>query len=326
MPLRYWLRNAVPRPKRPIINMKQQLRSFLMVLSFIIGGIFHSQISEYGWLLPYGITVMLTITFLGLDTAQLRPRLMHLWVLLALQGVWIVAFAAARLMGNPALAEAVYYCGAAPIASAAPIIVNLLRGNVGFITTAMVLSQVVFAVLTPFVLPFIVNSPDLSYTELMFMVARQIAVVLGIPAVVACALRMLYPACKAWSGKLKDVSLGIWNFNLIVVSAIGTHRILQMDYSLWDMLPMALGAVVVCAVGFLAGYRLGYPELKRECSQALGQKNTILTLYIAGQSYASPIAYIGPVFYVFCHNMANAIQLSLAAREQKRCKSASDKN
>jgi BASS family bile acid:Na+ symporter len=86
------------------------------------------------------------------------------------------------------------------------------------------------------------------------------------------------------------------------------------------MLPMAIGAVVVCAIGFIAGYRLGYPDLKRECSQALGQKNTILTLYIAGQSYATPLAYIGPVFYVFCHNTANAIQLYLAAREQKRNK------
>ena len=325
MLLRCLPRNAVPRLKRLKIDMKQQLRSFLMVLSFLIGGIFHAPISEYGWLLPYGITVMLSITFLGLDTAQLRPRLMHLWVLLALQAVWVVAFAAARMMGNPDLAEAVYYCGAAPIASAAPIIVHLLRGNVGFITTAMVLSQGVFAVLTPFVLPFVVNSPELSYMELMLIVAKQIALVLGVPAVVACTLRMIYPACKSWSGRLKDVSLGIWNFNLIVVSAIGTHRILQMDYSLWDMLPMAMGAVVVCAVGFLAGYRLGYPELKRECSQALGQKNTILTLYIAGQSYASPIAYIGPVFYVFCHNMANAIQLSLAAREERR-KSASDEH
>jgi len=298
--------------------MKQQLRSFLMVLSFIVGGIFHAEISSFGWLLPIGITVMLSITFLGLDVEQLRLRRMHIAVLLSLQVVWVLAWLAAKALGNGALAESVYYCGAAPIASAAPIIVHLLRGNVGFITTAMVLSQIVFAVLTPFVLPVIVNSPDLSYTELMLMVAKQIGLVLGVPAAAAAILRQIYPPCKQWSTRLKDVSLGIWNLNLIVVSAIGTQRIMQMDYSLMDMLPMVLGAMVVCAVGFLAGYRLGYPELKRECSQALGQKNTILTLYIAGQSYATPLAYIGPVCYVFCHNMANAIQLSLAAREQRK--------
>ncbi len=298
--------------------MKQQLRSFLMVLSFIVGGIFHAEISSFGWLLPIGITVMLSITFLGLDVEQLRLRRMHIAVLLSLQVVWVLAWLAAKALGNAALAESVYYCGAAPIASAAPIIVHLLRGNVGFITTAMVLSQIVFGVLTPFVLPVIVHSPDLSYTELMLMVAKQIGLVLGVPAAAAAILRQIYPPCKQWSTRLKDVSLGIWNLNLIVVSAIGTQRIMQMDYSLMDMLPMVLGAMVVCAVGFLAGYRLGYPELKRECSQALGQKNTILTLYIAGQSYATPLAYIGPVCYVFCHNMANAIQLSLAAREQRK--------
>ena len=298
--------------------MKQQLRSFLMVLSFLVGGFFHAEICSFGWLLPLGITTMLTITFLGLDISQLRPRLMHVWVLLALQAVWVLAWLAAHAIGSPVLAEAVYYCGAAPIASAAPIIVHMLRGNVGFITTAMVLSQVLFAVLTPFVLPFIVNSSELTYTELMCMVAGQIGLVLGVPAIVATVLRLIYPPCKAWSSRLKDVSLGIWNFNLVIVSAIGTHRIMQMNYTLMDMLPMALGAMVVCAIGFFAGYRLGYPDLKRECSQALGQKNTILTLYIAGQSYATPLAYIGPVFYVFCHNTANAIQLWLAARENAR--------
>ena len=72
--------------------MIQQLRSFLMVLSFLVGGFFHAEIHEYGFLLPLGITAMLSITFLGLDVSQLRPRLMHLWVLLALQLVWILAW------------------------------------------------------------------------------------------------------------------------------------------------------------------------------------------------------------------------------------------
>ncbi len=297
--------------------MMQHLRSVSMVLAFIVGGVFHEQLALFiGWL-PFGIAIMLSITFIGLDVRQLKPVRMHLWLLLAIQITGLFFWGIARVAGYPIMAESLYYCAAAPIASASPIIVNLLRGNVEFSTTAMVLSQMVFALVTPFILPFVVSVPDMSYSELSLSVAQQIFTVVGIPAIVALVLRLVYPPCRLWAPKLRDVSLGIWVLNLVVISASGIQRIIAGGYSLHEMWPLMLGAAVVCLFGFVAGYRLGYPNFKRECSQGLGQKNTVLTLYMASQSYASPLAYIGPVFYVFCHNTANAIQLALANREQR---------
>lgn len=298
--------------------MKQQLRSISMVLAFALGAIFHAQLAPLIWWMPIGIALMLSITFIGIDTKKLRPTWMHLWLLLAIQAIGIGSWAIMRAAGYPIMAESLYYCAAAPIASASPIIINLLRGNVEFSTTAMVLSQIVFAIVTPFILPLIVHDPSLSYMTLAGVVAQQIFLVLGVPAVISIALRLIYPPCRQWAPKLRDVSLGIWVINLLIISASGVERIIERGYSMHDMWPIMLGAAIVCAFGFIAGYWLGYPKLKRECSQGLGQKNTILTLYMASQSYASPLAYIGPVFYVFCHNTANAIQLALAAREFKK--------
>ena len=298
--------------------MKQHLRSVSMMLAFLIGGIFHRQFAPFEWWLPIGICVMLSITFIGLDVHQLRPVRMHFRLLLSIQILGVGSWGAVRLAGYPALAESLYYCAAAPIASASPIIVGLLRGNVEFSTTAMVLSQIVFAVVTPFILPLMVHDSSMDYLTFAGVVAYQIFIVVGLPALIATTLRVVYPPCKAWAPRLRDVSLGIWSLNLVVLTAGGVQRIILRGYSLHDMWPMMLGAVVVCFIGFTAGYRLGRPNLRRECSQGLGQKNTVLTLYLASQSYATPLAYIGPVFYVFCHNTANAIQLWLAAREQKR--------
>lgn len=296
--------------------MKRHLRSVLLVLAFLVGGLFHEPLSAWNAWLPVGIALMLSITFIGVDVSKLRPHRLHLVILLGIEVVGLGSFALARLAGYPVLAESLYYCGCAPVAAAAPVIVHLLRGKVEFITTAMLLSHAVFAVLTPFILPLVVHEPQLGYAEFMLLVAKQMASILAAPAIISVALRVLYPPCKAWSAKLGDVSLGIWIFNLTIISAGGVHRLLQLDVSVWEMLPMGIGAVLICAFGFLAGYRLGYPEYKRECSQALGQKNTVLTLYIASQPYATPLAYLGPVCYVFCHNFANAIQLSLAEKER----------
>lgn len=298
--------------------MMQHLRSICMVLAFAVGGLLHAELSPLAAYLPVGITLMLCITFIGLDTAQLRPTWMHLVLLAVLQLMGLGFWYAAVLAGYPVLAESLYYCAAAPVASAAPVIVNLLRGNTAFITTAMVLSQAMFGLVTPLLLPFVVHAPELGYVDFLLLVLYQISLALGAPAVISFLLRICYPPCKAWAPKLRDYSLAIWIINLTIVSAAGTHRLVQMNYSFHDIWPIALGAMTICALGFFGGYWLGYPRLKRECSQALGQKNTILTLYIANQSYATPLAYIGPVFYVFFHNVANAIQLSLALREKKK--------
>lgn len=298
------------------------MRSILMVLAFVVGALLHAQLAPWqGWL-RYGIAIMLTISFIGLDVSRMKPRRLHLVLLVALQCIGLGFWAVARAAGYPVLAESLYYCGAAPVAAAIPVIINLLRADVEFATTAMVLSHAVFAVVTPFVLPLVVHDAQLEYTAFMWLVAQQLFTVLAAPAIISVVLRLVYPRCKAWAPKLRDFSLGVWIFNLSIISASGTDRVVKLGVSWLDMAPMALGAGVICLLGFLLGYRLGYPELKRECSQALGQKNTILTLYIAGQPYASPMAYIGPVFYVFCHNFANAVQLALAERERKRQKQA----
>ncbi len=297
--------------------MKQQLRSIGMVIAFVVGGIFHAEISPFiGWL-PLGIAFMLSITFIGIDTKRLRPSWMHLWVLLAIEAIGLGAWGLARALGYPVLAEGLFYCGAAPVAAASPIIVGLLRGNLEFSTTAMLLSQAVFALITPVVLPFVVEAPGMGYVEFMGIVAGQLASVLAAPAIIAVLLRLVYPPCRAWAPRLADVSLLAWCTNLTIISASGVHRILGAGFEWADMLPLAIGALLICIIGFVGGYWLGYPALKRECSQALGQKNTVLTLYLAGQSYATPLAYIAPVFYVFFHNIANAIQLALAARERE---------
>ncbi len=300
--------------------MKRHIRSISMVLAFLVGGIFHSQLAALGSWLPASVALMLSITFLGIDTTRLKPQRMHLWLLLGIQIIGMGLWAIARAFGYPVLAESLFFCGIAPVAIAAPVIVNLLKGNVEFTTTAMVLSQIVFGMVTPLLMPFVVQVEGFRYTELAAEVAMQLGTVLGIPALIAIVLRLVYPPCKAWTARLRDVSLGIWIINLTIIAGVGTQRVLDMNISMWNMLPMVLSALLVCVIGFVAGYKFGPRGLKRECSQCLGQKNTILTLYIASQWYVHPLAYIGPAFYVFFHNIANALQIALANREAARNK------
>ena len=69
----------------------------------------------------------------------------------------------------------------------------------------------------------------------------------------------------------------------------------------------------ICALNFLLGAWIGGKEFRREASQALGQKNTTFTIYLA-MVYANPLVALGPTFYVLWHNLWNSFQLYWAER------------
>ena len=61
-------------------------------------------------------------------------------------------------------------------------------------------------------------------------------------------------------------------------------------------------------MNFTVGGLLVPKRYRREGSQTLGQKNNMLTIYLA-MTFASPLAALGPTFYVVFHNLWNVWQL-----------------
>ncbi len=298
---------------------KTQWRSIGLVLAFTLGATLHAQLAPLRGIIPYSIALMLFLSFIGIEREKLRPQRSHLLLLLLLQLGWITAWGIPYLLGYRVLSESLFFCAAAPIASASPVIIALIRGKVEYMTTAMLLSHVAFILIIPLVLPFIIETggTDMSYWMLLTQLFQEFALLLLLPSSLVILTRYLIPSSREWGKKNANLSLIIWIFNLTVITATGTQNILAMNLSFYDLYPMALGAFIICALGFTLGYQLGKPHYAREFSQGLGQKNTILTLYIASQSYAHPLAYVAPAFYVIFHNLANAIQIALANKDAK---------
>ncbi len=299
---------------------KSQWRSIGLILSFALGFTFHEQLAALRGITPYSIAVMLFLSFIGIEKQKLRPERSHIALLLLLQLSWIIAWGIPYLLGYPILAESLFFCAAAPIATASPVIMSLMRGRVEYITTAMLLSHLAFVLVIPLILPLVLDAQQTSYWELMGMILRQFAFLLLLPSMIVILTRYIIPSSKQWGKACGSFSLMLWMFNLTIISAAGLSNILSMKLTWSDVYPLALGAALVCVTSFLLGYRLGRPHLCKEFSQGLGQKNNILTLFIASQSYAHPLAYVAPAFYVIFHNIANAIQIMLAARREKSLK------
>lgn len=300
--------------------MKSQIRSLALIFSFVIGGCFYQQLAPLRWVIPYSIGMMLFLTFVGVEKEKLKPHPLHIKLLIGIQISGFIFWLIPTLLGYPVLAESMFYCAAAPIAAAAPTIISILKGKIEFITTALLLSQFIFALLMPLVMPFIIPGSTASFWDIASTVFIQLVQVIICPAILAIIVRIIYAKSITWRAKTSNLALGLWVFNLSVITASSLTNILLLEYSLMDMLPFVVAAAIICTVGFTVGYQLGKPDHAVEFSQGLGQKNTLLTLLIASHSYSTPIACIGPTFYIIFHNIANAIQVALATKKEAQLK------
>lgn len=286
------------------------IRTGALVIAFVIGGLFPS-LSSLDYLLQWNIILMLGITFLGLSLPKLKPNRLHLLLVAANILMGVGAWGILRLFGEPVWAEAAFFCGIAPMAASAPVIVKLMKGNVEFCVTALVLSQLAITIALPLLMPFVIGN---IHDGLFFDIAGRVTSLLILPALAAIIVRRIHPASRQWSGRLADVSFSIWIFSLILIAARAVSTISAIHIPWQVMAPIAAISFIVCAAGFLLGYRIGYPHYKRECSQSLGQKNTIITIYLAMTYADNTLVFLGPVFYVIYHNLFNALQIHLYYR------------
>ena len=245
----------------------------------------------------------------------MKPERAH-WLLTGANlMVALAAWGVCRLVfGDGYLAQAAFFVGIMPTATAAPVVMGLLGGSVEFMLTALLLINGIIRALSP-------SSSCRRLLggggfEIYLNVAQNISLVMLLPLALALAARRFYPRAIAWPRKLKDVTFGIWVVILVLIAANASYDISSRE-GISERVLEQIGviALLVCGVNFGLGYLLG--TQCRECAQALGQKNTTLSIYLA-LTYASPIAALGPTFYVLWHNLWNAWQLYRASERKRR--------
>lgn len=294
---------------------KSLIRTFSIVVAFIAGYMM-PWLHVYSWTFKWMLIGMLFVTFLGIRFKRMKPEKAH-WLLVAVNLlIALAAWGICRVSFEGGyLAEAAFFIGIMPTATAAPVVMGLLGGSVEFMLTALLLSNGIICALLPFILPVVVGRGGF---EIYVNVAQNIALVMLLPLALALAARRFYPRAIAWPRKLKDVTFGIWVVILVLIASNASYDISSRDGISERVLELIGGlSLLICALNFGLGHWLGGRTRSAECSQALGQKNTTLSIYLA-LTYSSPIAALGPTFYVLWHNLWNAWQLYRASERKRR--------
>jgi len=288
-------------------------RTAAILLALVLGTVLpaaHAASGVIRWL----VVTMLFLVFLQTTISRAALQRSHFVLLAANIALGFGAWGLGWLIGGRDVALAAFFCGITPTAIAAPVIMGFLRGRVDYVVASFLLTNVVIAAILPLVLPVLLGQ---ATQDGFAQVLGTMGLVVFTPMFAAWGLRAVYPAAASWPGRLRNVSFGLWVTTLFLVTANASDFLRrQSGLSLVVLGQVVVVSFVVCVASFGLGRLIGGREFSREASQALGQKNTTFTIYLA-LTYASPLVALGPTCYVLWHNLWNSWQLHRMSRPSR---------
>lgn len=287
----------------------KKIKSYMMPISMIVGIVFYPYLSEFSFLTPYLIFFMLLITYTNISLRSVQFSTLHFW-LLAIQIVGsIVAFLAIRNI-DPIIAQSAMICILAPTATSAVVITGMLGGNTASLTAFSLLSNLTVAIIAPLFFTIIGAHKEFSFWEELAQIGLRVFTLLLLPFLLAILLRKTAPKIHHQIRASQSASFYLWNIALIIVTARTVNFLLVegSNHIKTSLIIFSL-TFAICTVQFYIGRYLGrrYNDTIAG-GQGLGQKNTILSIWMA-QTYLNPISSIGPGAYILWQNIINSGQV-----------------
>jgi BASS family bile acid:Na+ symporter len=141
-------------------------------------------------------------------------------------------------------------------------------------------------------------------------ILSKVAPLLVAPFVAGQFCRFITPKFAGWVADHSRYSFYIWLVSLMIV--VGRTTAFVIDHSATDAkteIVLAAISAVICLLQFALGRKIGAKYGDRVAGgQSLGQKNTILAVWMA-QSFLSPLSAVAPTAYIVWQNIVNSYQI-----------------
>ena len=200
-------------------------------------------------------------------------------------------------------------CLICPTATAGAVITKKLGGSVSNITTYTILINLAAALLIPALVPFVHPNPHLTVSTSAILILGKVFPLLLLPLVSAIIVRYALPRLNRRLAAYQDLSFYLWAIALALATAVTTRSIVHSTVAVAAQLWLVAVSFCCCIMQFWLGRKIGARyEDKITAGQALGQKNTVLAIWI-GYTFFTPITAIAGGFYSIWHNVFNSYQL-----------------
>lgn len=266
---------------------------------------------------PVFVFLTLFVTFCKVDFHEMRPHRWHVGVLIAQLLLVAIVVALAWTSDSPQPStlnsklfwEAVLTCIIGPSASAAPVVVGKLGGNISTMTTYTLISSLASALMIPLVFPMLEPAADITFMEAFLIILEKVSYVLLLPLVLGWIMQHHVKGLCAWIVSMPNLSFYCWAISLSITTGITVKNIVHSTAPIVMLAMIALATFILCWIQFGIGRGIGR-LLGEEVNsgQALFQKNTALSIWVA-YMYLSPVSSIGAGCYVLWQNIINSFEL-----------------
>lgn len=285
----------------------------MLPIAMLLGIILHNYIGYVAFLSKYIIFAMLLITYTRLKIKDFQIG-GYIWWLLAAQIFGAVGAYFIIKPLNELIAQGVFICIICPTATAAPVITGMLGGSISKVATYSLFSNIAIALLAPPLLSWLGTeggtNTNIGFTDSLYKISITVLPLILGPLVVAFIMKKYAPKAHKSLSTHQGLSFYIWALALIIVVGNSVSFILEEPASMIPVIILlALASLLACIAQFAAGRAIGgrYGD-KISGAQSLGQKNTVLAIWLA-LSYLNPVVSIAPAAYVAWHNTINSWQI-----------------
>lgn len=303
--------------------MQKKIQTIAMPSAIILGMIFHKWTAMLSPIMAILISIMLFFAYCRIDFKQLKIVKLH-WILILIQygGGIIILYALKDF--NVYVAGSAMILFTTPVGASAMVLGNVLGGNLNSITSYNILSNIFTSVLCPIYFTllnkFLHSSSDgLSIFHSIFEISKHVFILMLTPLLLAFILWRFWPKAQKEIGKRTSISFYIWV--VAALSAFGKiiEVIQKYDHLYKEEIIISIAALVSCFLLFYLGYLIGN-KFKEPItgSISLGQKNTILTIWMSHTFLTVPIFSIAAGVYMLFQNSYNSIQIYITKKKKAK--------
>lgn len=262
---------------------------------------------------PLLIFAMLFLTFCKVNPRRLRLCRWHWWLLL-FQSLMFLGIGAVVMSlpggGLRIVLEGAMICFICPVATAGAVVTKKLGGNASHIITYTILINIVASIIIPVVVPLVHPQAGMSVTSAMFLILGKVFPLLLMPLVAAFLIRWLAPKLHFALTHSRDLAFYLWVVALALATTVTTRYIVHSSVPVSVEIWLVAVTFVSCVAQFWTGWRIGslYGD-KVTAGQSLGQKNTVLAIWL-GYTFFTPVTSVAGGFYSIFHNVINSWQLN----------------
>ena len=170
------------------------------------------------------------------------------------------------------------------------------------------------AILVPLIVPLVHPDAGLGFWESFSMIMAKVFPLLIAPCLCAWLVRYMAPKLHRKFLRYPDLPFYIWSVALTLAIAVTARSLTHTTLSWNVLLMMAIISLASCifqfAMGRYVGSRYSSADNVRKITagQALGQKNTIFSIWMA-YTFMTPETVIVGGLYSIWHNVFNSWQL-----------------